>query len=130
MPGASGDRHQRRRNADRMEAGREVPPMDDERKGSLWIAWGSAIVVLMGLYVGAYVLTADAQLVVSQGSRASGFLVHVEPRYRFAPQWFAETAFSPIHRIDRNLRRQKWEWTPPPTPPKPNPGIMPEFATN
>ena len=34
--------------------------MDNERKGSPWIAWCSAIIVLLGLYVGAYVAILDA----------------------------------------------------------------------
>lgn len=81
--------------------------MDDERKGNPWIAWCGGIVVLLGLYVGAYAFTVGEREEV-EAAGGWGYMSIVVPSYRVGPARFAEPFFSPIHWIDRKIRRQKW----------------------
>lgn len=85
--------------------------MDDKRKGSPWIAWCSAVVVLLGLYVGAYV----ALVKPTPSQKAMGFSgagpfgpIQKLSGYRVNhPLVF--TIFVPLERIDRHVRTDAWD---------------------
>lgn len=82
--------------------------MDEKRK---WSPWISGIVVLLGLYVGAYVFSVEAYLhfYICPGF---GEFPPSSSRYRYVPDEFQDLAhsfFLPAHRIDRIVRRKKWQ---------------------
>lgn len=80
--------------------------MDDERKVSPWIAWCSAVVVLLGLYVGAY-----STLVEPRATIEMDFGSHtwsIEPQYRIGRIRFMRSLFAPANAIDRRLRPSIW----------------------
>lgn len=83
--------------------------MDDERKGRPWIAGCSGAIVLLGLYVGAYALTVETFYTLRSGGCIPVYLVPGRPDLSWPHPDLVEALFSPVHRIDRHVRRRKWD---------------------
>lgn len=83
--------------------------MDDERKGSPWIAWCSGIVVLLGLYVGLYAYMLEPrEILIFRFAPAPELPIQKGSGYRVEHP-LVDTIFVPIEHIDRRVRTDFWD---------------------